>query len=384
MLAEYGFSSVYSPSAYSLLICSDARTQFLDYSSLFTYSNETLGFTEISASYYNYYVQLFSSAADYADYLDALVSDSVMNFHGEMAITQCIEYVTADVIPQPYFLTGHGEDSVTDGNFAYLLNYYGYRFGVYDLSSEEALPADAACLIINSPTEDYTKEQVDALIDYLKMGGNMLLMLSPECASMENLSTLTQYCGFTLMDGVVMEDKETEMEGETIPTESIAVTVNIDHDIFASITTSSFTLTSANAIDVSDELRRSQLVTPLAVTSDKAYIKGEEERAAYAVGVATEEETESGNMRVVCFTGAQSFNTKDNSVDALTLPVCALSWVAEGFVSEIEEIPATLYQEKYLSISQEKAIYLTLMFALVLPACVIGFGVASTHSRKKK
>ena len=160
--------------------------------------------------------------------------------------------------------------------------------------------------------------------------------------------------------------------------------MNIDHDIFASITTSSFTLTSANAIDVSDELRRSQLLTALVATSDKAYIEGSEEKSPYALGVAVEEETELGNMRVACFTGAQSFNSKDGSVDPLTLPVCALSWVAEGFVSEIEEIPPTLYQEKYLSISQDKAIYLGLIFALLVPACIIGFGVASCHSRKKK
>ena len=89
-------------------------------------------------------------------------------------------------------------------------------------------------------------------------------------------------------------------------------------------------------------------------------------------------------MRVVCFTGSESFNSKDNSVDALTLPVCALSWVAEGFVSEIDEIAPSVYQDKYLSISQNKAVYLTLMFALVLPACIVGFGVASCKSRKKK
>ena len=384
MLAEYGFSSVYPPAAYSLLICSEERTQFLDFSSLFTYSNEKLGFTEISASYYNYYAQLFSSSEDYAEYLNTLISESEMNFHGEMAITQLIEYVSADIIPQAYFVTGHGEDSVTDGNFATLLNYYGYPFGIYDLSAGEALPNDAACLIINAPTEDYTKEQADILIDYLADGGNMLLLLSPECASMENLATLTEYCGFSVIEGVVMEDKEAAEEGETTPTESISVTVNVDHDIFASLNTASFTLTSANAIKPSDELRRSQLLTALVATSDKAYIEGSEEKSPYALGVAVEEETELGNMRVACFTGAQSFNSKDGSVDPLTLPVCALSWVAEGFVSEIEEIPPTLYQEKYLSISQDKAIYLGLMFALAVPACIIGFGVASCHSRKKK
>lgn len=386
MLAEFGFSSAYPPSAYSLLICSESRTQFVDFSSLFTYSNEKLGFTELSGSYYNYYAQLFSSSADYADYLDALVTETEMNFHGETAITQLIEYVSADIIPQAYFMTGHGEDSVSDGNFAALLQYYGYAFGVYDASSDGAVPEDAACIIINEPKEDFTAEQVDTLVEYLENGGNMMLLLSPECADMTNLASLAEYCGFSVDNGVVMEDvtDSEDEDAEALPSKTVAITVNIDHDMFATLSTASFSLTEATPIGISEDLRKAQLVTPLLATSDKAYIEGSEEKSPYVLGVAVEEETDAGNMRVVCFTGALSFNSKDNSVDALTLPVCALSWVAEGFVSEIEETAPALYQEMYLSISQEKAVYLGIMFAIVAPACIIGFGVASCKSRKKK
>ena len=328
-------------------------------------------------------MQLFSSAADYADYLDVLVTESVMNFHGEMALTQLIEYVSADIIPQAYFVTGHGEDSVTDGNFAALLAYYGYEFGVYELTSGEAVPNDAACLIINAPAEDYTEAEAELLIEYLEDGGNMLILLSPDAVEMENIAALTEYCGFSVADGIVMENVKENDEAEATPSETVSAVININHDIFASVNTASFSLTSANAIEISDTLRKAQLVTPLVATSGEAYLDGSEEKS-FILGVAVEEETDAGNMRVVCFTGSESFNSKDNSVDALTLPVCALSWVAEGFVSEIDEIAPSVYQEKYLSISQNKAVYLTLMFALVLPACIVGFGVASCKSRKKK
>lgn len=181
-----------------------------------------------------------------------------------------------------------------------------------------------------------------------------------------------------------MEDIKESEDAEATPSDSISVSLNIDHDIFASVTTQTFTLSEANAIEISDDLRKSQLVTPLVATSDTAYIEGSDEKAPYVLGVAVEEETEGGNMRVVCLTGAESFNSEESSVDALTLPVCALSWVAEGFVSEIPEIPSSLYQEKYLSVSREKAIYLGLMFALVVPLCVVGFGAFTCKNRKKK
>ena len=384
MLSEYGFSEAYPPTAYSLLICSEERTQFVDFSGLFTYSNATLGFTEISSSYYNYYMQLFSSSADYADYLNTLVADTVMNFHGEMALTQLIEYVAADIIPQAYFVTGHGEDSVTDGKFAALLAYYGYAFGVYELSGEAAVPKDAACIIINEPKEDYTDAEVDILLDYLKSGGNMLLILSPDTNELSNLSVITEHCGFSVIDGIVMEDEKASEDAEALPSKTVAATLNIDHDVFASAGIDAMDISGANAIEISKDLRKAQLVTPIVTTSDETYIEGSEERASFTIGVAVEEETELGNMRVVCFTGAQSFNSEDSTTDALTLPVCALSWIAEGFESEIGEIAPSVYQDKYLSISQEKAVYLGLMFVIVVPACIIAYGVTSCKNRKKK
>ena len=384
MLAEYGFSSVYSPTPYSLLIVSEKRDQYVDYQNFFTYSNDTLGFDELSVSYYNYYYSYFASSTEYADYLESLVVDSEKKIHAESILNQMIEYVSVDVIPEAYFVTGHGEDSITEGNFAYLLYYYGYPFGVYDVTSGADVPSDASCIIINAPTEDYTAEECEKIQNYLKSGGNMLLMLSPENASMKNLMALSEYYGFSLIDGVVLEDNSAEEGEEVTVSNTVATMLNTDHDVFASVSMNSCALTKPSAIKIAENLRASQLVTPLVVTNDTAYIGDRENKGPFILGVAVEEETTSGNTRIVCFTGAESINAKEYSQDAMTLPVCALSWLAEGFVSEVEDIAPKLYQDKYLKVEQDKVIYLGAFFILVIPVALIGAGVAVSKNRKKR
>ncbi len=384
ILAEYGFSGTTTPSAYSLLICSEKREQFIDYLNLFSYTNEKLGFKELSTSYYNYYLQLFTSSADYSQYLVALATETQKMIHVEDTLNRIIEYVSADMIPQPYFVTGHGEDSLTEGNFAALLNYYGYAYGIYDVTAGAGIPADASCIIINSPTEDYTAEEAERILAYLKSGGNMLFIASPENASMPNIKAITEYYGFALTDGVVLEDKEVEEGEEPTVSETVTITLNIDHDVFAAINTNTVSLAKPSVIKISEDLRVSQLVTPLLSSTEKAYIKDSGAESPFTLGVAVEEECEAGNTKIVCLATASSVNDENLSQEAITLPVCALSWMAEGFSNTVEEVAPKIYQDKPLNIEQKQGIYFGVIFAIIAPAAIIGIGVAITKSRKKR
>ena len=383
-LAEYGYSAATPPSAYSLLISSAKRTHFMDYLNLFSYSNETLGFEGLSTTYYNYYLQLFSSSADYTDYLMALATDTQMMIHAEDMLNQMIEYVTADVIPQPYFVTGHGEDSPTDGNFAALLTYYGYPYGVYDLTSGGEIPADASCIVINAPTEDYTAAEAERILAYLKSGGHMLFIASAECASMPGIKSITEYYGFTLTSDTVLEDKAVEEGEEAAVSDTLTITLNIDHDVFATVGANTVSLIPPTAIKISDSLRPAQLVTPLLTSTSTAYIKNSEAMAPFTLGVAVEEESDAGNTKIVCLATASSINTDELTQAAITLPVCALSWMAEGFSNTVSEVAPKIYQDKPINIEQKQGLYFGAVFGIIAPAALITIGAVLTKNRKKR
>ena len=56
---HYGLAGLENITPYSLIIESDARYQYVDYLSLFSFSNETLGVEDMTVSEYQYYLQLF-------------------------------------------------------------------------------------------------------------------------------------------------------------------------------------------------------------------------------------------------------------------------------------------------------------------------------------
>ena len=384
LLSEYGYSASTPVSAYSLLISSAKRNYFMDYLNLFSYSNEALGFEGLSPTYYNYYLQLFSSSADYADYLVSLATDTQMMIHAEDMLNQMIEYVTADVIPQPYFVTGHGEDSTTDGNLAALLSYYGYAYGVYDITSGADIPADASCIVINAPTEDYTAAEADRILAYLKSGGHMLFIASSENASMPNVKSITEYYGFTLTSDTVLENKKAEEGEEVTVNATLTITLNIDHDVFATVGANTVSLVPPTAIRISDTLRPAQLVTPLLTSTSEAYIKDSEAKAPFTLGVAVEEESDAGNTKMVCLATASSINTDELTQAAITLPVCALSWMSEGFTNTVSEVAPKIYQDKPISIEQKQGLYFGAVFGIIVPAALIGIGVVLTKNRKKR
>ncbi|MCY4582138.1 MAG: GldG family protein [Chloroflexi bacterium] len=88
-----------------------------------------------------------------------------------------------------YVLTGHGELAVDDAgvtsNRGFALAVEGLRNDSYqvaplNLQAEEAVPEDAAVLLIPSPMTALTEGEQQALSSYLKRGGGVLALLEPE------------------------------------------------------------------------------------------------------------------------------------------------------------------------------------------------------------
>lgn len=73
------------------------------------------------------------------------------------------------------YITGNGTTPAADlQNFSAQLETDGYTWNECTLS---AIPADTDAVILNSPTQDITKEELDSLKAYMDEGGHLLLLL---------------------------------------------------------------------------------------------------------------------------------------------------------------------------------------------------------------
>lgn len=90
-----------------------------------------------------------------------------------------------------YYLTGHGEASVTrqltgetnDEGFDFAIQGMqrdNYRVFPLNLKQDGVVPSDAAVLVIPGPKQDLDDAELQALVDYLGGGGKLLVLLDPD------------------------------------------------------------------------------------------------------------------------------------------------------------------------------------------------------------
>lgn len=131
------------------------------------------------------------------------------SFDGEGAITSAIDYVVNAEQPQLYRLEGHGESELPS-TFQDQLEKANMELHDLSLLTVDAIPEDAACLLIYAPTSDISGEERDMLADYVTGGGKLLVMAGPvDGASLDNLYSLLSEYGVTANEGIVIEsDRE--------------------------------------------------------------------------------------------------------------------------------------------------------------------------------
>lgn len=99
----------------------------------------------------------------------------------EELISGAITIVTGGSLPTVYFLTGHGEKTINDSyaTFASILKSDNYDVAELDLSTVDAVPDNAAILMLAGPQEDITLDEKEKLLAYAAKGGAMAFFIAP-------------------------------------------------------------------------------------------------------------------------------------------------------------------------------------------------------------
>lgn len=154
----------------------------------------------------------------YVSYLDDEGNITSEEFAGENYITGAIRGVVEGYSPTVYFLTGHGERSIDDyTTFTGNLVNYNYSADTLDLSRTDAVPDDAALVLVCSPETDITDAEEEILNTYLDGGGNITLLMSPNNSAIvyTNLEDLMEGFGITMhYDRIYETESNYHVEGD--------------------------------------------------------------------------------------------------------------------------------------------------------------------------
>ncbi len=366
-------------SSYTLLLKSSKRSSILTLDSMYYYS---VNGNKMSYSTYMYYYEMHleNAAMDEAnkDTLYEFLNNTELYFQAENLICGGIEYVLLDLVPHTYYMSGHGEPEWKNTTFDWGFGSYGIFCETLDLTGADSIPEDANSLLLNAPTSDISTKEAQIIASYLKSGGSLTLMTNEKNLSMPNLMSLVRSYGLDASEGLVTLNGESDNK----PTNTFAPAVNADHDSLYYISEYQFSIQNANEIILPKSTEGSVIISKILTTPEDAYIgSNDANKASRAVAVAIEEETDGGTTEIMWFSCADTFDAENMGTDTVLLPVYALLWGGESYVSELPSIPDKLEHSTVLSVSGAASVIISILLIGALPISVATVGIIKRKKR---
>ena len=317
-------------------------------------------------------------------------------FDGEGALTSALSYVASEESPLLYTLSGHGEAglsaTLTDG-----AERQNMSFETLALLTADAVPEDAAAVVLNAPTKDISAEETERPRTYLAGGGSLFLVTNYgdySTEAMPNLTALLAEYGMGARDGIVIENDQNRF----LSGYPYYLLPNIkSHDVTQPLVDSgSYVLAPlAHAITVLDEMPENVSVDALLATSASAYSKTDAynaESIAQADGdptgtfnvAAAAQNSETGGKVVWLSTSGLLDETMDQMVSGSNsdLVLNAFSWLT-GSESGITIHAKSLTTETLTVPSGAGSLWSgLLMFAI--PGAMLVLGVVIWAMRRKR
>lgn len=332
------------------------------------------------------YNALYETSVDYTTY-----STNVTGYDAEGQLTSALAYVTSENMPKVYNITGHGELE-WEASFKAVIEKENVEFEDITLLNYEQIPEDAECIIINAPTNDFSKDDADKVLAYLKSGGKAIVTATWTEEAMTNFESILDWYGISIAEGIVVEQSSEhyyqypvllvpEVEADSL-TDGIYGSYNILVQMARGL------VTNENADD-------SVEISTLLSTSDSAFSKVDITATTYdkeegdidgpfALGmkaVKTEGDTES---TLLVFGSEGLFTESSNMMVAganLQLFTNCLSSLVEHETTVA--IAVKSYELSFLSLTQSQMVLLGLITTIIIPIVTLVAGVVIWLKRRK-
>lgn len=329
-------------------------------------------------------------------YSDYYSDNSTLNL--ESALTSALQYVNMEAAPAVYFVTGHGEPD--NSNFTSLneqLKLANYTSATVNLISDE-IPQDCKVLVLTPVDRDYSQVETEKVLNYLNNDGSAFMLLGGiDTAKCPNLMSIASTYGLTLDEGYVYEGQES-----SYMVYPYAVLPELEeHDINKTLISKNYhTIAVACQSVVNTKLQKQGLnFEPILSTSDKAYIKTENNTSAnkekgdkegpfnIAVAVTDSTYTDKEHTTKLVVSGC-SYYFIDPSTDSMvnngnsTFMVNAINWLNNNSDS-IYIAPKSL-ESSSIVVDAGSASTIKLVCWIVMPAILFIAGFVVWITRRNR
>lgn len=325
---------------------------------------------------------LYQYDIDYSTY-----TQTKSAYDGEGQLTSAISYVTSEDLPKVYTITGHGETALDD-TFKSALEKMNISVEDLTLLQEEAIPEDAAAVIINGPTSDFSADDATKISTYLAGGGKLIVTTAyNKTEDTPNFDGILSAYDIQVTNGLVMDSDSShyyQYPFYLLPDVASATqTSKVSNYVFMP-----YAQALTNAGVHTDTITWTDLLT----TSDNAYVKTDisnittfEKESGDQSGkftlAANVTDSESGADITVVASVLAFSNDADSIVSGQNLAL--FKGIASTFASSDSavSIDAKPYTYTTLSVNQSVAIMSETLLVMVLPVALIVIGIVIWYRR---
>lgn len=337
------------------------------------------------------YNNLYESTMDYNTY-----SYTTTGFDGEGQITSAIAYVTSENLPVLYTLSGHGEKEL-DSTIQEDIEKSNIEIKSLNLISEETVPDDTDCLLINSPATDISEDEKDAIIEYLENGGKAIIFSDYTTEKLDNFDKILENYGVKRVDGIVIEG-DAQHYAMQMPY-YLLPDVN-STDVTADFASSGYYVLApyAQGIQKLEDVRDTVTIESILTTSDNAYSKTDinsetlekedgDIDGPFDIGVSiTETVDEDKTTQIVYFSTA---NIMDSQVNMMVsggneqLVMSAINSMNTSDENTAISIPSKSLEISYLTLSAYDSSFWTICTIGLIPGVFLVLGFVIWFKRRK-
>ncbi|MDE6202122.1 MAG: GldG family protein, partial [Lachnospiraceae bacterium] len=323
------------------------------------------------------YRDIYQTEFDYSTY-----SSNVTGYDGEGQITSALAYVISDDMPKIYILEGHGELAF-DNEFISAIEKENIEYETINLMNYDMVPEDAVCVVINAPTEDFSKDDADKMLSYMENGGDVLIITTYTGKELTNLDTVLGFYGVKVTKGLVIEENRNNYYQDPF-----YLLPQIGYDsITESVADSGSYVFAPYAQGIYIEEKEDVSVSSLLSTSQDSYAREAMENSdgyekqdgdldgPFEIGVKCEKATGDETSLGVVYSSELLFTQNANEMVAgtnLKLFTGTLGSFAEHPSSFA--IPVKSYEISYLTMNQNSIIFLSLLTVIVIPFAFLAGG----------
>lgn len=304
----------------------------------------------------------------------------------EQVFSSAIKSVIADYTPVVYFTKGHSEVSPDSELSELKTSLIGNNYEVKDLALSEAVPDDAAVIIVASPKSDLLQEEFDNLMAYLEKGGDAVFLMDVQQnnADLKNFNMVFERYSLSLNNDQVIEQDQASYYQDV----SFIIPKLLQNEVVSNLDPASLRLImpfcrSINIAQVGKEWIKTNALfatTPNSYSTNLA--TGEQAQGPFVLGALSEYDGQDSSK--VALIGNTTFVTNEAleffGPNGKRYIVSILNWMEDKADSVL--VPSKTLTSEPLNLSQQSQFVMFIIMVGILPLVIIGFGVFVWLRRK--